>query len=180
MAKLVETTYANALFEFALENNRLNDIVDEFNFVIDVFNQYDEFFKLYDTPKLSADKRKVIIKEVFENKISDEMMNFLFILVDKRRTRNVFEIKDEVDKLVDKNLDIERAYVKSAIALNEEEKTIIKENLEKMTGKKVKLKAVVDEDLIGGLYIKIGDKVIDGSLKNKLDKMKEELTKIIV
>lgn len=180
MAKLVKTTYANALFEFAVENNRLNDIVDEFGFVIDVFNKYEEFFKLYDTPKLSADKRKAIVKEIFENKISNEMLNFLFILLDKRRTGNVFEIKDEVDKLVDKNLNIERAYVKSAIVLNEKEKIMIKENLEKMVGKKIKLKAVVDEDIIGGLYIKIGDKVIDGSLKNKLDNMKEDLTKIIV
>lgn len=180
MAKLVAKTYAQALFEFAQEAGRIEDIRTEFDFVGETLTTYKEFFELVKTPKLSIDERKAILVKVFGEKISSEMMNFLMIILDKRRAGELLSIHREFALQVDAHLGIEEAFVTSATALDEAEKDALVANLVKLTGKKIRLRTGVDPSVIGGVYIKVGDKVIDGSLRNKLELMKEELRQIIV
>jgi|LGVF01.1.fsa_nt_gb F-type H+-transporting ATPase subunit delta len=180
MAKLVAKTYSQALFEFALESDSLDNISEEFKFVVNSFNTYGDFFELFKSPKISIDERKNIINEVFQEKISAEMLNFLFVVLDKRRANEIINVNKEFNKLVDEYKGIAQAFVKSAIELDEDEKKELISELSKLTGKEIRLKTAIDPDVIGGVYIKIGDKVIDGSVRNKLNVIKEELKQIIV
>ncbi|MEA3423792.1 MAG: F0F1 ATP synthase subunit delta [Bacillota bacterium] len=180
MAKLVAKTYSKALFEFAFESDILDEISDEFDFIVNSLKTYDEFFELFKSPKLSIDERKNIIQEVFQEKVSVEMLNFLFVLLDKRRANEIINVNNEFNKLMDEHRGIVQAFVKSAKELDEEEKKELINELSKLIGKGIRLKTAVDTDIIGGLYIKIEDKVIDGSVKNKLNVIKEELKRIIV
>ncbi|MBN2260198.1 MAG: F0F1 ATP synthase subunit delta [Clostridiales bacterium] len=180
MAKLVAMTYSQALFEFALESDSINSINEEFKFVAETFKEYHDFLELFKTPKLSVDERKKIITDIFESKISTGMLNFLFIILDKQRANEIINIYDEFNLLTDEYFGIVQAYVKSVKVLDEAEKKDLIEQLNLLTGKKVRLKTSIDPDIIGGLYIKIGDRVIDGSIKNKLNVIKENLNQIIV
>ena len=180
MAKLIAKTYSQALFEFALDSDVLKSITKEFDFVVETFKSYKDFFELFKTPKLPIEERKLIISEVFEENISVEMLNFLFIVLDKRRDSEILNIHDEFLKLVDEHMGIVLAFVKSAKELDESEKADLIKQLKALTGKEIRLKTVVDSDIIGSLYVKIGDKVIDGSVRNKLNIIKEDLKQIIV
>lgn len=175
MAKLVAKTYSKALFDFALEANKVESINEEFGFVVESFKMSDDFFELFKTPKISIDDRKEIVNDVFGEKISKEMLNFLFIVLDKRRTNDIIRIQGEFHKLIDIHMGIVPAIVKSAKELDELEKEDLINKLKELTGKKIRLKTLVDPDVIGGLYIKVGDKVIDGSIRNKLNLIKESL-----
>ena len=180
MAKLVAKTYSQALFEFALEADKIDVIEQEFAFIVESFTTYKEFFELFKTPKMSVGERKDIINQIFSDKISKEMMNFMMIILDKRRAGEILAIQREFEVKVDEYHGIVPAYVKSATELDEAEKSAIVEKLKKLTGKEIRLKTAVDPDVIGGRFVKVGDKVIDGSVRKKLDAMKEELRQIIV
>ena len=180
MAKLVAKTYSDALFEVGIENNSLDLLLEEFSFIEKTFKEYPEFLELFKTPRVSIEERKAAMHSVFGDKISQEMMNFLKIILDKRRASEFFEIKDEFQKAVHVHNNILEAVVISAVKLNEEQSQKIIKSLSAITGSDIVIKNRVDETLIGGVVIYLGDKVIDGSVKKKLSDLKEELAQVIV
>ncbi|QZY55524.1 F0F1 ATP synthase subunit delta [Crassaminicella profunda] len=180
MAELVERTYAQALFDIAVEENKLDVLKEEITFVLDAFSMYPDFYNLYNTPQISKDEKKKIIEEVFKEKISTEMMNFLKILLDKRRTNCLKGIAKVFKKLLNDYKNMIEGTVTTAVPLKDEEKLRIENKLSIVTGKKIKLENMVDPSIIGGVLVKIGDKVIDGSLESRLTEMQKDLAQILV
>jgi F-type H+-transporting ATPase subunit delta len=180
MAKLVSNTYAQALFEVALELDNLDQIRDELGFINETFKTYPEFYEVFRTPKINKEERKDVIVKVFSEKISKEVMNFIKILVDKRRGTAIGGIYNEFVDMVDAHKGVVKAVVESAVPITEEEQSALTEKLAKVTGKEIRLTALVNPEIMGGLVVKIGDKVIDGSVKNRLDIMKDNLAQLIV
>ncbi|BEP30238.1 ATP synthase F1 subunit delta [Helicovermis profundi] len=180
MAKLVSNIYADALFEVAVEEDALSVIKEEFEFVIESFDLNLDFFRIYNSPQISVRERKEVISEVFEGKISEELLNFLKILIDKRRTSSLFGIGKAFNKLVDIHLGTEHVVVESVNKLSEKEMEILRKKIEELSGSNIKLVNKVNKELVGGLVIKSGDKIIDGSVTRKLAEIKDELFKIIV
>lgn len=180
MAKLVSSTYAQALFEVALELDNLDQIRDEIGFVNETFKTYPEFYEVFRTPKINKEERKDIITKVFGEQVSTEVMNFLKILIDKRRGTAISGIYSEFVDMVDDHKGVVKAVVESAVELTEQEQTTLTEKLAKVTGNEVLLTTLVNPEIIGGLIVKIGDKVIDGSVKSRLDIMKDNLAQLIV
>jgi len=180
MAKLVSATYAQALFEVAIECDRVNQIREELAFVNEAFTTYPEFYEVFKTPKINKEERKDVITNVFKDKISLEVLNFLKILIDKRRGTSIGGIYNEFVDMTDKRNGVVKAVVESAVPLNEEEQAKLIEKLAKVTESEIHLKCVVKPDVIGGIVVKIGDKVIDGSVKNRLAIMKDNLAQLIV
>ncbi len=180
MAKLVSTTYAQALYEVALELDRLDQIRDEFGFINETFKTHPEFYEVFRTPKINKEERKDIINNVFGDKVSKEVMNFMKILIDKRRGAAVDGIYNEYVSMVDEKKGVVKAVVESAVELTSEEQAALTEKLAKVTEREVKLTCVVKPAVIGGLIVRIGDKVIDGSVKSRLDIMKDNLAQLIV
>jgi F-type H+-transporting ATPase subunit delta len=180
MAKLVAKTYSDALFEVGLEKESLETLLEEFSFIEKTFLEYPDFLELFKTPRISIEERKETIEKIFGGKISNEMLNFLKIILDKRRASEIFEIKNEFQVAVHKHNNILEATVVSAVAITEEQSNKIIKSMSAVTGSDILIKNKVDETLLGGLVIYIGDKVIDGSVKKKLSDLKEELAQIIV
>lgn len=180
MAKLVSTTYAQALFEVALELDNLDQIRDELGFINETFKTHPEFYEVFRTPKINKEERKDIITNVFGDKVSKEVMNFMKILIDKRRGTAVSGIYSEYVTMVDEKKGVVKAVVESAIELTSEEQIALTEKLAKVTQREVRLTCVVKPEVIGGLIVRIGDKVIDGSVKSRLDIMKDNLAQLIV
>lgn len=180
MAKLVSRTYSEALFEVALENDKIDAYCDELKFVADCFKEYPEFYEVYVTPKINKDERKETLNTVFTDKVSKEVLNFVKILLDKKRGEFIFDIAKDFNEMVNAHKGIQDGIVESVIPMTEEELQKLSDKLQGLTGSKVNLTNVVNEDILGGILVRVGDRVIDGTFKNKLNNIRENLSQIIV
>jgi len=171
----VAERYAQALFELAMEEEVLGETEKQFRELIDVINDSDDLKKLINHPKLSNGQKKETLTELFENQLSSYLMNFLKILIDKGRVDYLHTIYQQFKKLVDMQENILEVQVISPIDLANKYQEKLKIKLENITEKAISLKLKVQPDLLGGLILKIGDKVVDGSLLNHLKKLENTL-----
>ncbi len=180
MAELVSKTYSEAIFNIALEEGRLSDIQNEFEFVASILNEYPDFYEILKTPKINATEKKAVLQDAFGDKISQTLLNFLKIIIDKKRGTEILEIKADFDDRIDRQMGIAKATVESVVALSDEQLNILTSNLNRITGKEIRISTKINPELLGGMVVKVGDKVIDGSVKFKLEGMLEGLTQIII
>lgn len=180
MAKLVSKIYSNALFEIAIESNLLDEILSEYKFVKDSLIEYSSFEEIITSPKVSLEDKKRIVDETFGEKISKSLLSFLKLLIDKKRESYIKEIYKEFKKLSDDHKGLIVAKVESVISLDKSEITALEKKLSDLTNATVTVKNVINPDIIGGLVVKVGDKIIDGSVKNKLENLKHDLTQIVI
>lgn len=180
MAQLVAKRYAGALFEIAFENNKYLEIKEELQFIFKCLEDHPQLFQLLKTPLVHTMDKKETIKNIFKGKISQELLNFLFILLDKGRERYFQDIVREYNRLSDVAKNMIEAVVFTAIPMEQEDLQRLQVKLSMSSGKNIQLKNEVDPSIIGGILIKIGDKVIDNTIKNRLAHMQEELTQIII
>lgn len=180
MAQLVGKRYAEALFEVAIEMNKLDEFKVEFSQINEIFKSEHKLKVIFEHPKLSKNEKKDIINELFEKNVSKEVLNFMYIIIDKNRERYLDDINDEYVKLYNKEKGIVEAKAITAVKMSEEEMTKLQENLSKKIGSKVILENVIDESIVGGVLVRIGDRVIDASVKGKLDEIKGLLNSVKV
>ncbi len=158
-------TYAKSLFE--ADHNALSDL----NTVLDVINSSKDFEITMLNPAISLQTKYEILDDIFKKELSEKVLNFIKILVEKNRFNEFNQIIQAYSDELDKINNIKRVEVVSAVELSDEQKQKVTEKLEKRLQKTIKSEWIVDTDIIGGLIIKIDDDVIDTSLKNKLDKL---------
>ena len=179
MAKLVSKTYAQALFELAVEENKTAPFMEEAAGLLEVIRTNVEFGQFMNHPKIQKEDKIEVVKNVFENQISKELVGFLVTIVEKDRYTEIEGILGEFIALVKEYNNIGTAYVTTAIALENKEKQDIESRL-LATTKYETIECIyhVDESLIGGMVIKMGDRVVDSSIRTKLDKLQRELLAI--
>lgn len=180
MAKLVSTTYSEAIFEVALELGCLDDIQKEFGFLTRTLVEYPEYFEIIKSPKINISEKKQVIQETFENQISQTLLNFLKIIIDKKRGSDILDIKRDFDRRVNLHNNVVKATVESVVPLSEVQLKTLQDKLNNMTGKNVEIETLINPVLLGGVLVKMGDQIIDGSVKFKLEGMLEGLTQIII
>jgi len=180
MAELVSKAYAEALFSVAKEENRIEALRSELDFVVSSFETYPEFFEIVKMPTLNKSDKKDVIVETFGEKVSIEMINFFKTLIDKNRIVDILAIRSEFNARVDDFNKVLSVTVESVVPLTEQQLQTLTQKLKAKLGKEIVLVPSVNSDLLGGLVVKMGEQVIDGSVKYKLESMLEGLTQIIV
>ncbi len=180
MAKLVATTYSEALFDVAVETGKIEAFLEDLSGVVDSLKTYPEFFDLFKTPQISTDEKKEIIENVFGGKISGEVLNFLKIIMDKHRGNEIEAITKAYEERVYDHKGIEKATVVSAVPLSDAQMKAITEKLEKLTGKSIEMTDKIDKTILGGVTVRIGDRIIDGSIRSRLTDVKEDLARLVV
>ena len=180
MAKLVSKTYASALFELALEEQMIDQILAEYEFVANSFDEFPEFFGIINSPKVSADEKIKIIDDTYGKQISVLLINFFKLLIEKKRADVMDDVYGDYKILVEAHKGLVVAKVESVIPLEANEIKDLEAKLNQVTGKTVTVNNVINPDIMGGLVVKVGDKVIDGSIKRKLENLKHELAEIII
>lgn len=174
---LVADRYADALVKLAQEGKlTFVKISTDLATIKDILNQSKDLDAFLTNPLTSIDDKKEIIEKVFSNEIDALIINFLKVLVDKNRFSAFGEIYDSYNKYLDNINNISRIKVTSAVAMSKEAESKLKEKLEAKLKKNVVLDLDIDSNIIAGLVIKIGDNIIDMSLKHKL----EDLSKNII
>ena len=181
MAKLVSKTYGEALFELAVEEGKEDLFLAEISKLKEILAENPDFGKLMNHPKILKEEKLAVIKEVFGGRLSDELTGFLHLVVSKDRYGEIDAILnyfiDEVKKL--KGIGV--AYVTTAYSLSEAKKKEVENKLLTTTAfKKMEMHFSVDEELIGGMVIRIGDRVVDSSIATKLFDMRRTLLKVNV
>lgn len=178
MAKLVLRPYATALFEIAKEQDKTEEFAKQVKVVIDTIEQNDQYMELLLHPKVTQEEKIELINTVFNQKVADEIAGILTIIVQKGRQNVLLDILKEFLILVNEHLGILKATVTSAVELNEKQLRQIKVNIQKTTDKEVDLHAVVDQSIIGGMIIRVGDNVVDASIAGRIQELKEGLTSL--
>lgn len=176
MAKQVDITYGNALFELALEEGKLDGLYDEALTLIQILKDNQELIKLLNHPQVSKDEKIKIVTDTFDGKASDELTGLMVMVVEKGHMNEIISILNYFVKQVKKEKNIGVATVKSAVELNDSQKQAIEKRLIETTAyDTMEIDYSVDKSLIGGLVIRIEDRVVDSSIKTKLDNMSRTL-----
>ncbi|MGN0436525.1 MAG: ATP synthase F1 subunit delta [Wujia sp.] len=176
MAKQVDTTYGNALFELALEENRLDELYEEAVVLTSILRDNDELIKLLDHPQISSEEKLKVIETTFGGRASKDMTGLLIMVVEKGHIRNIIQILDHFISLVKKEKKIGVASITSAVTLSEVQKASIEKKLIETTSyETMEITYNVDKSLIGGLVIRIEDRVVDSSIRTKLNNLSKTL-----
>ncbi|HWQ80357.1 MAG TPA: ATP synthase F1 subunit delta [Anaerovoracaceae bacterium] len=176
MAELtVDMTYGKALFEAAADGNKTDLILEEAQGLLDIFKREPEFFEFIKTPVISAEEKKLAVKKIFSGRICDELLNFLFILIDKRRAREFENIIKRYKQLMDESKGFSFGTIFSVNPLSREQLETFEEKTGRLIRKKVKLENKTDSAILGGVRIFIEGKVIDASVRKRLNDLSESL-----
>ena len=179
MAKLISKTYAQAMFELAVEENKTSQFLDEVTQLLEILRQNKEFGAFMNHPKIPKDEKLEVVEKVFGDKLSRELTGFLVTIIEKDRYSDIESILLEVIASIKEYNNIGTAYVTTAIALEEKEKNNIEKRLLATTKyETMECNYNVDASLIGGMIIRIGDRVVDSSIRTKLEKLERELLNI--
>lgn len=179
MAKLVSKTYGDALFEVAQESGRLDDFWEEAAAVKTAMDENPDIFKLMSHPKIVKEEKIKIIEDIFAGKISEELVGLLRMIVDKDHFEEVEAVLDYFIYQVKEYKSIGTAYVTTALELSDEQKKEVENRLLETTKYvRFEMHYAIDSALIGGMVIRIGDRVVDGSVRTKLYDLTRELSKI--
>lgn len=179
MIDTVASRYAQALFQVGTESSNTDELYEELKVVVDILNQNQEFFGILKSPLIGKGEKKTLLSNVFAENLSNETFNFLKILIDKNRISCINQIEDIYKKLLNEKNNIIEGTVISAISLNENEMKDLEIKLSQKYSKTVKLKNEIDKSILGGLLVRLGNEEIDGTVKNRLTKMKEQLSQVI-
>jgi F-type H+-transporting ATPase subunit delta len=166
--------YAQAVFQIALERNELETWEEDLR-VLATTLQNRELSTLLDAPQVPAAHKIDAIRETFERSVGPLALNLISILATRNLAHLAAGVAEEYGRLLDAQRGIERAEVISAVPLDGGQRARIAELLEGIGGKEVRLTSTVEPRILGGLIARVGDRVIDGSVRTKLTEMRRRI-----
>ncbi len=170
------TKYARAIFELAQDENKLDEYDGDLAKIqADVFS-LPEAVKFFQNPLVPHKAKKDLLAKAFNGEISDNVMNFLMLLVDKSRIGIFNEIYEIFTALKNVEQGILVADVISAFPLTKTQENQLGKKLASVTGKKIKIRKHEDKSILGGLIVTIGDRRIDGSAAGRLRSLQNTLS----
>lgn len=168
--------YANAFLGLAIEEDILEKTKEDMLLIKNTIDASSDLQLFLKNPIIKKDHKRTAVKKIFEGKIQDITFELYELLARKDRESLLEDISKKFIELYNQHKGIIKVGVTSANKLEEAQLKALKKNIERTTGKKVEFKTNVEEELIGGLRIRIEDTVVDGSVKYKLSQLKERLT----
>jgi F-type H+-transporting ATPase subunit delta len=164
--------YADALFEAGKDRGKLDSLQSQLGQFADAVDRNQELQVFLFSPYLSsADKREGLARAL--SGAEPELMNFLELLVEKHRMPEIFRIRRELDELWKKENRRLDVTVVSAVDLDEAVVKKIGEEVERQTGEQVELSSRVDDDILGGIVLQVGNMVLDASIRSRLEKLRK-------
>lgn len=167
--------YAQALYEVASERGILEQAEEQLALVGSTLSDHEDLAKLIYHPRVLPKAKKEVITRVFGQDLAEAVHNFLLLLVDKRRENILPSIIKEFKNLTNEAHNIIEAEVTTALPLSDEQQIALAKKLGQVTGKNVILKTKIDVTILGGVVVKIGDKLIDGSVARQLKMLQTTL-----
>lgn len=179
MAKLVSKTYGEALYEVAVEAGKTSELMEEIRCVRQILDSNPKFDELMEHPGVPKQEKLQVVEDVFKGRVSDELTGLLEVVVSKERYKDLDAIFTYFIDRVKEEQRIGMAYVTTAVELDGGQKDAVKAKLLETSGyAKMEMHYEVDASIIGGMIIRINDRVVDSSVRTKLDGLKKQLLQI--
>jgi F-type H+-transporting ATPase subunit delta len=172
----IATVYARSLFEVAKEAGKLDEVREQIDEIADAIANEHELQVFFFSPYFSPDEKKEGLRKM----ISDAdpiVLNFLDLLIDNHRMPALFRIRQTLDTLWEKENDLLPVEVASAVELDEDTIRQIGDRIGEQTGRKVELSSSVDPDLLGGIVVRVGNSIIDASIRNRLEHLRRTVAR---
>lgn len=169
--------YAKALFALAMESGKEQEYAKSLDLLNDVFSENPQYLQLLSSPGIPLSERCDVLDNAFSDNVPTHVLSFVKLLCERRYIKEFDLCVEEYKKLLNEIKKMSCAKVISAVELREEEKTALKDKLEKMSGRTVMLKCEVDETILGGLIIEIDGKTVNASIKEHLKNVKDVIRK---
>ncbi len=179
MINIIGSRYAEALFQVGEENNNTDKLYQELKEVVDVISSNKDLNGVMKSPLVGKEDKKNLIDVILKGQISPEMNNFLKIVIDKDRVLALQSIEKSFKELLNEKNNVLEGTAITAVAMEDSELTNLEAKLSNKYNKKVTLKNIVDETILGGVLVRLGNEEIDGTVKTRLSKMKENLSQVI-
>lgn len=173
----VSIEYGRAIFELALEENNDKGYLEQLREMNKLFDENPEFIQLLASSNIPLSERIKVIDEAFENQVDEYICSFMKLITERGYASQIPECIKAFEKLYYEKHKITIAYVKSAIALTDEQKIALIKKLQAYSGKMVELICTVEPELIGGISVNIDGKLLEGSVKRKIDTIRSSLQK---
>lgn len=172
MYEYLDRRYALALYEVAEKKGKVNEYIKDLKEICEIIKNNKDFYEVIKHPQISTKKKKKTFINIFKGHIDEELLSFLLILIEKER---IMYLKEKVEQL--EKIDLERkntfkGIVKTTVPLTEEEYNTLKTKLEKKYNKYIILEQIIDPEILGGIYLRINNDVIDDTVKSKLDELR--------
>jgi F-type H+-transporting ATPase subunit delta len=168
----VAKRYARALYELAQENRTVDDVLRGMDNVVTALKTAPELGKALENPLIKPAEKSALVKTITSNKL---ILKCVELLAHRKRLDLFMEIAHQLSLLSDAELGIRRVVVKSAATLTEPQMREIEKNLASVLGGKVMGRFEMAADLLGGLWVKAGDKVLDMSVRGRFDDLRQHL-----
>ena len=179
MAKLVSKVYGDALFSLAVEEDQVDELWKEASIINEAIKGNPEFLPILCHPEMSMNKKFSLLQDVFQQELSQNMMGLLNVLLKKGRIGEILPVLDYFIEQVMAYKKIGEVKVRTPMPLSKEQKEKIENKLLVVSEyETVNVDYQIDESLLGGMVIRIGDRVLDNSIRSKLDAMSRQLYKV--
>ena len=168
--------YARSLFEVAQEQDKLDVVRDQIGEFADALDRSRELQTFFFSPYFSTEEKKQGLDKAVEGE-DDVVRNFLAVLIENHRMPALFRIRRELDAMwreVNKLLPVQ---VTSAVELDEAVTRQIGEEIGRQTGRKVEMTTNVDPDVLGGIVLRVGNSILDASIRTRLDRLRKQVAR---
>jgi F-type H+-transporting ATPase subunit delta len=172
----IARVYAEALFDVATDKDKLEEIREQLAEFADALDDDRDLQVFFFSPYFSSQEKRDGLEKAVSG-ADEEFLNFLALLAEKHRMPAIFRIRQTFEELYAEATKRLEVNVTSAIELDKSVVEQVGKEIEKQTGRSVQLSSSVDEDVLGGLVLRVGNVVLDASLRSKLEKMRREIAR---
>jgi F-type H+-transporting ATPase subunit delta len=170
----IAAVYARALFEVAQDQDKLDKIHDELAEFADAIGEHRDMAQFFFSPYFSTQEKKEALEKTVSG--ADEVfMNFLEALLERHRMPVVFRIRDRFDQLWDEENKLLPVEVTSAVELDKKTVNGIGKTIGDQVGRKIELSSRVDPEILGGIVLRVGNFVLDASIRHRLDQLRKQV-----
>ena len=172
--------YGQSLYDLAAEENLTDDILGEMEAVKGIFSENPDYVALLSEPSVPKNERLGLLDEAFGGSLTAYHLNFIKILIEKGLVREYSACYRRFRKSYNEQHGIAEALVTTAVALDGAQLELLKEKLEKISGKKVLLKQKTDPDILGGVRVDLEGQLFDGSVKGRLSELRKKVDETVI
>ena len=177
MYEYLDRRYALALYEVAEEKNKVEEYLQDLREICDLIDNNKEFHDVIKHPQINTRKKKQTFINIFKGQIDEELLSFLLILIEKDRILFLREKLNEMEKIDLERKNTLKGTIKTAVPLLDSELKQLKDIFEKKYDKNIIFEPVVDRSVLGGVYVRMGNDVIDDTVISKIHEMKDLMLK---
>ena len=172
----IAQVYGRALVEAAQDADKLDDVREQVGQFADALDDDRDLSVFFFSPYFSTEEKKEGLGKVLDG-ADDTVRNFLELLIEKHRMPALFRIRREYDSLWEEENKLLPVEVTSAIELDKETVEQIGDKIGERTGRKVQLESKVDPDILGGIVLRVGDRILDASIANRLESLRKQVAR---